>query len=193
MIPFKLLLNNPIIAFDFDSTIVDSWSPLERAAKVLYGFDIPYKNHVTYRIDSAERPFTNEQMKSIFDMAFDVNNDLEPLRDSFKYLKQIYQKTKTSILIITARKYYHDQVRKIMDEKLDAPYDIIFNHPIPKYYYLQRLNIKYFVDDRFKEINECAPFVEKMFCIKHPWNQNRAFLNDNIEIINDLGETLKWL
>jgi uncharacterized HAD superfamily protein len=52
--------------------------------------------------------------------------------------------------------------------------------------FMKNKNIKYFVDDRIKFINQCIDHVGKVFMIDKPWN--RGFVHEKIEVVKNIKE-----
>ena len=134
---------------------------------------------------------SDEVMEVVVDSLSTLN--IGDYQDAYSELTDIYNIIKTPIIFITSRFFAKEITKEVLSQNLKIPFKLIFSDEIPKYKFIQNLNLRFFVDDRFKNINECAPFVDIMFCIKQPWNQGREFEYNNIEVINNLGEIKRWL
>ena len=74
------------------------------------------------------------------------------------------------------------------------PYDISFcSSPDEKAHIMKKLDIRYFVDDRFKTAQELAPNLKYSYLLNRKWNEREAPLLPNVERINTLWDMKRHL
>ena len=178
------------IAFDIDSTVVNS-EPIF--------YDEIFKA-------TGKMPLAKEQHS--FDLLDWTNGDLDLLLkcidngekrwkdfNAFDHaaetLMQIFKLTREKILFVTARSEtnWRPTLKMLRKEFYGLPFEVVYSND--KRSVLQDRGINYFVEDRFKTCETCAPVLDLMFCINQHWNQGRNFVNKNIIRVDNIKDVFE--
>jgi uncharacterized HAD superfamily protein len=121
--------------------------------------------------------------------------DADPLNHAPQYIRWFAENMKWSAVFVTARiqELSEKATRIWLDKHLDIPYEIIFTgSSSKKAEILKDRGIEYFIDDRFRTIDEIAPVLKIAFLYNQPWNQGREPRSSNVIRVNDLGNVVNY-
>ena len=173
------------IAFDLDSVVIDTYPILRNCIYKKYGYDI---------IHTMDKFKINVPNIEPYNMEYEINNIIAnnppaPIQSSVDFIN--YSDVcdgQNKIIFITARpKYIEKETIDWLDTYINRDYEVYFEPKKSKI--IQKLNIDYFVDDRFKYIVDVSPHLRYGFLFNQPWNENKEILTtDNIIRIFDLKD-----
>jgi len=175
------------IAFDLDGVVIDTFSLLRQLFIDHWSHDInPHK-----RFEFTVPGRTEEEVSNLwYNNLEDITYNSLPLNNSILYLTQIYN-NKLPLVFITARnkKKLTDCTEAWLAKYLgDIPFKVFYIKDKYKVKVLKALKIQYFVDDRFRTVNQVAPHIKKAYLFNHSWNLGRRAKHPNIERITSLGK-----
>lgn len=181
------------IAFDIDSTVIDSFPIFTDEIYKETGIKIKYEDHINYDFMTHISHKCDLTTLIHLIMQGEKRQDFKELNNAFSYLELIYKLTRKPILFITARNYETRQYTKQLIHNLmnNIPYEIIYTND--KNFYIDELNIEYFVDDRFKTCENMNNIKGKVFCVNSPWNMGREFTNKKVIRINNLYDIVCYM
>lgn len=183
------------IAYDLDGVVIDTYELIRQCLLDEYGINFKKEEHKQYRF---EIPGVSdlEAHRVIADYLQIHWPKAKPIPGSLWAIKQIHRITKEKPIFITARALDTFSTTNQWLTKhlgIGVPFTIHMTTFDPKHKIVESIGVDWFVEDRYKEANECAPFVKKMFLYNSPWNENRALLYNNIQRINNLNDIEKEL
>ncbi len=179
------------IAFDIDQVIVDSTSVMKNYIKDIYGTTFGnFEDQFEIKIPGLDKHQVSDILR---DSILENSLDSKPLEDSIEYLNKFYEYYNYKPLVfITARDNRLESItHEWLDKYLNVPYFVYFDSD--KIKILKKLNIKYFVDDKYETIINCASCLKKSFLYNQSWNVGKKLIYDNIIRINSLKEVYNYI
>ena len=176
------------IAFDLDGVVINTFPLLRQLFIDHWSHDITPHKQFEFTIPGKTKEETNNLW---FNNLEDITYNSPPLDNSILYLTQIYSINRLPLIFITARaKKQLKRCTKTWLKKYlgDIPFKVIHIKGKYKIKVLKTLGIKYFVDDRFRTINQITPHIVKAYLYDQSWNTGRRAKHPNIKRIKSLKE-----
>lgn len=182
---------NPI-AFDLDGVIANTYPILREGFFNLYGIDIHPCN--TYSIiDKLKENDKDKFYKDVREILEFYSQQIYPYSKSVEFLKEIYNKTRNPILIVTARDCsLYESTHGWLLKNLTVPYELFMVNEEWKKHYLLYRGVRYWCEDRLKQANYIGQGRTKVLLMNRIWNLNRE-TNENTIRVNDFEEVFKLL
>ena len=178
-------------ATDLDMVLADSMSVWIYGLYVKYGY-FTLKN---YKIQ-VNGICQKEISKFIYERLLLRSNRIQPIKPSVEALPKILELfDQKYIPIITSRnKNLFNCTEKWCQKNLSIPFKLFFTDGIDadKLKIILENDIHYFADDRFRTVNDIAPFIKTSFLINYKWNADRKE-HQNVIRKDNLAQVLEYL
>jgi uncharacterized HAD superfamily protein len=183
------------IASDLDACVMDVYEIIRQGILKKYNIDFPKEKQTQFKFHIPNLDGM-ETANFIVNILKENHNKIKPVYGSIDTLRYTYKVTKNPIVFITARsEYIRKETNEWLEKYCDFPYKLIMTNYKSKHEILQENNIDIFIDDRYKTVIECADYVNKIFLLSYPWNENRH-IPDNIFRVSSMTSILfhldKW-
>jgi 5'(3')-deoxyribonucleotidase len=162
------------IAFDFDGVVADTFRLFVRLACSEYGIDIKYESITDYEflnVVKMDRALAEKLIEILTDIPHEL--DLRPNTGALEILTRL--SAFAPVLVVTARPYGRP-VEKWFEKHLPHLKNLISveatGENTTKLPFLQKKNIKYFVDDRLDTCMQLAGDGITPIVYDQPWNRS---------------------
>lgn len=179
------------IAFDFDDVLFQTSKAFREESLRRFGFDC-LENCKTYNMNLAGKVHPVTFAKFIDDVALEYWDWIQPHYYMEEVVNEICNRYGIPLIIITSRNPCLSAVTQKMIEKYIQLEYVVFFTSDKKKTCIEN-GVDAIIDDRFKIINECAPFVTKAIMPNRQWNVGREVKADNVYRVSTLKDILKIL
>jgi uncharacterized HAD superfamily protein len=184
-----------MIGFDIDGVLCDSLSEVDKLFEKEVGHKV-FANTRTWLINDPTLSHIDIN-EFLTQSIIDIGNDAKPYPNVIEYISKIHTdifKHKV-IPIITSR---HIRTKRITENWLNkylGEYGIRFKLFFSEYKVdiIRKLELKYFVEDRYETVKLVADNVNKVFMVNRPWNIYERITKFNIVQVNDIKEVYNYL
>lgn len=185
------------VGFDFDGVISDTYNIFRGHFWDAFDIDIgSWQNQRKFMFDAPGIPF--EKQWAEIQVAIIKYQQLCPACEgSIEALQNYHNKRERPIYILSAREPSSTMemvTRTWLDKHLKIPYELqLVDMSEDKRAILIDREIKYYVDDRFKTVNELADILDISFLFRQPRNFGRTITKQNIKRVDNLTEMLEMV
>jgi hypothetical protein len=189
-----------MIAFDFDGVICDTHHIFRGHFWDRFGVNCQKESEqVTYEIDLNLNDYYEPWWWDEIPVAITKYQHIcAPFKGAIKAIREMYfNYDMPYVKIITAREP-SNAVMGVTQlwcrRNFNFPYDISFcSSSDEKADIMKKLDIRYFVDDRFKTAQELAPNLKYSYLLNRTWNVRETPLHPNVERIDTLWDMKRHL
>jgi len=182
-----------MIGFDLDGTLFDTMTAMRQIFLSKFNYDIGDTNCYDISVPDIKPKYI---VYAIHEAIIKYNDQILPYPDTKIALKKIVKITKQPIIIITAR---NRELTELTTHQLCkkyilpiSPYKIYWASSSQKKEMIMNLGLDYFVEDRLRTANDCAPFLNRVFLLTRPWNWGRPTM-PNVNRTRYLTDVADWL
>lgn len=174
---------------DVDGCLFNFFTSFSEYMEIKHNITFDEQNHNKFRFDF-DNISSNQIHEYIKDSIMNWNVYVYPyVRESIEEL----HKMGFEFTVITAR--CKEVYQKTFDDLKtlvfgDIPFELISEEK--KYNPIFRLGIRYFYEDRFKNINEIGNYLKYVFCPIRNHNSGREFKVNNVIRVNDMREIVNF-
>lgn len=160
----------PKIGIDIDGVIADSDVALRQAILDSYGVHIPPCGERSYTPKVEGVPY-EDVLRTINNRIAD--DEILPFDGTIEAMNILHEAIREPITLITARpEYIRDHTLDWLKTHFpDVRFDVIFSED--KLGPSRERNINVFIEDRFKTANDLANYMQGVYLVNRPWNENR--------------------
>jgi len=179
------------IAFDLDGVVIDIFPQMRQLFIDEWGHDVVPHKQFNFMIPGK----SSAEVKALWYHSLEtLTVTSKPLGNSIRHLRWFFMQTGEPVCFITAR---NDRLRECTYDWLlthlgDTQFEVNHIGDSDKAGFIKEFGIKYFVDDRFRNINQIAPHVETAFLFNQTWNHGRLMMHNNVKRVNCLGDVAKY-
>jgi len=164
-----------MIGFDLDGVIIKIGEILQREILKKHNYDI-YDCRHTYYINVPGLSHAENQ-NLVYDIIINHGMEANPYPGAIESLINLYKTTQENLTFVTARdpQLVGTQTWEWLKKYLGPtiPFHVEFIPSKSKAEYLYNNKFKTFVDDRLRNVNDIAEYLDAVFLINRPWNINR--------------------
>lgn len=183
------------IAYDFDGVLCNSMPAFHQYWQEKYNYRMS-----DYKHNSFEMPMPKDyNMSNIYsDIVESINlyqTYLWPHTFAMEMMREFAREYNEQPIIITARSRKTTEVTDAwLRHYLGIPFTLVHvgGHSGKADIVGPEYGVQYYVEDRFRTVNQLAKTEVKTFMPERPWNYGRP-LPDNVVIVNNLLDVWDWI
>ena len=193
-------VQKPVLVVDIDDVLAEFVNSLNKFHNDFFDTDFKLQDYIHYDLENIWGGTKQDSLNKLFSF-YDSKNfdDLNPVKDAFNALKELFKKFK--IIAITGRPYKIKEktenfIKKNFGNLID---EILFtNHILKQTVNMDKSSVclskgvRFIVEDHLGISNKCAEKGIKVFLINKSWNQG-PLINENVQRVKDWNEILELL